>query len=225
MWKQYRNTVYSVNTDGQVKNDKTGLILKHNIERYSRVSINGVSTPVHRIVAEVFIKNPDSKPQINHINGSKQNNCVSNLEWCTQSENQLHAFETGLQISKKGEEHFNVRLCNEDVLEIKELLLTGKHSGPEIAEVFGVNQQLISKINKGHRWTHITGWTPENRADVVVDYGKFIAKHMAKLSAENIPSIRKMFIEGKKDPEIAKIYCVNKGTINSIRNGKTWKNY
>jgi predicted XRE-type DNA-binding protein len=225
IWKQYNDTKYSISTSGGFRNNMTGLILKPNLKQYSQISFNGITRLIHRLVAETFIENPENKPQVNHLDGNRHNNHVSNLEWCTQSENQIHAFETGLQISVKGEEHFNAKLNNEDVLEIKYLLETGKYSGPEIAEVFGVNQQIISKINKGHRWSHITGWTVENRNHVVVDYGKFISKHLSKLLAEDILDIRKMFKDGKGDVEIAKLYHVHKGTINSIRNGKTWKNY
>lgn len=51
---------------------------------------------VHRIVAKYFCDNPENKPEVNHIDGNKSNNKASNLEWVTRSENELHAYRTGL---------------------------------------------------------------------------------------------------------------------------------
>lgn len=52
---------------------------------------------VHRLIAATFFEVDPDRPQINHINGDKTNNSIENLEWCTQSENMLHAYESGLE--------------------------------------------------------------------------------------------------------------------------------
>jgi len=73
------------------------------------------SPTIHRLVAETFIPNPYNKACVNHKDGNKLNNCLSNLEWVTYSENTLHAYKTGLQ-KPRGKANKNIGLteinCN-----------------------------------------------------------------------------------------------------------------
>ena len=68
---------------------------KSNSTSYKYVSFGGKSFGIHRLVAEAFIPNPENKRVVNHKDGNKGNNHVTNLEWATQAENGEHAVSNG----------------------------------------------------------------------------------------------------------------------------------
>ena len=106
---------------------------------------------IHRLVAEAYIKNINNKPQVNHINGNKSCNVVSNLEWATRSENQKHAILNGLR-SAKGEKNSRSKLKNNIVIEIYK----SKQNYKELASKYNVSISTISSIKNKKTWTHLT---------------------------------------------------------------------
>lgn len=73
---------------------------------------------VHRIVAKHFIKNEYNKPTVNHIDGNKQNNKATNLEWNTYSENNKHAYEKGLNFVTDKQKELNVKTNGKGIIRI-----------------------------------------------------------------------------------------------------------
>lgn len=121
----------------------------------------------HRIVAETFIPNPENKPQVNHIDGNKQNNKVSNLEWCTNSENQQHAIKNGLKQVLKGEHVGTSKLTENDIKFIRSHYKPRDRnfSGVALGKRFGVTGSLITCIAKGKTWKHVHVNTPETPSE------------------------------------------------------------
>lgn len=122
---------------------------------------NEKSPFVHALVLLAFVGPKPPGLQINHKDGNKQNNSLCNLEYCTASENNCHALRTGLRVMLRAEKHWNGRLTDEDVAQIRILLLAG-NSQPSIASLFKVTQSHISHIKRGkHRVIH-TGQSEAN---------------------------------------------------------------
>ena len=134
---------------------------------YERVCINGKCWLVHRIMAMVFIPNPDNKPEVNHIDGNKLNNCASNLEWCTKSENITHAIKTGLAERKHGEQHPLSKLKESDILYIRSHYKKGDviYGCKPLAIKFGVDAKTMLDVIRKRTWKHITESVPEKPSE------------------------------------------------------------
>lgn len=118
--------------------------------KYISLSKNGktVTYRTHRLVAIAFIPNPENKSYINHINGIKHDCRVENLEWVTPSENDLHAFKTGLRNSPKvwtgktGDAHNRSKA----VIQITDQCDIRFGSAQEAARQTGIQHQNITKV-------------------------------------------------------------------------------
>jgi hypothetical protein len=121
---------------------------------YTNLSFNKVRKTVkpHRLVAQMFIENPDNKPCVNHINGIKSDNTLKNLEWCTYAENTEHAHKTGLKKGIKGEKSHLSKLTKENVEEIRLKYLKGNISQEKLGEYYNVSQSQIYRIVNKINW-------------------------------------------------------------------------
>lgn len=108
---------------------------------------------LHRAVAELFLPNPnpDVFTDVNHKDGNKANNAVSNLEWCTRSENIQHAYNTGLREQPKGEVSPNAKITLEQAQWIYDnyQVVNGKSNGPQLAKQFGITPITVRTIITG----------------------------------------------------------------------------
>lgn len=134
---------YHVSDQGRVRHKNKILSGSLHNDGYVYATIHGRQYPVHRLVAAAFIPNPGNLQEVNHKDGNKQNNFVSNLEWCTRSENQKHAIETGLQ--PRPVKTYTGKFTAEQREQIKIMWDNGT-SKREIARIYGVSHTCINDI-------------------------------------------------------------------------------
>lgn len=138
---------YRVYEDGRMWSYKTNKWMTPRITKigYVQVSPHRKLEYLHRIVAELFIPNPDNKRTVNHKNGIKTDNRVDNLEWATHSENIKHSFD---ELDRK---QHNRLLTKEQVLEIK----NSNEKQVDLAKKYKVKKNVISCIKNNRTYTNL----------------------------------------------------------------------
>ena len=166
-WRDIRNYegLYQVSNYGRIKSFRRNepmIFVRHKDSRnYFSLGLKkcGVKTKTikaHQLVALTFIPNPESKPQVNHIDGKKWNNRVGNLEWVTSAENIKHAYDSGFY--KVGAEHPLAKFTEEQVRYIREVCIPGdrEFGMSALAKKLGVSVSAIEGVYKRETYKNVT---------------------------------------------------------------------
>ena len=155
---------YLIYEDGRLWSKKTRRFIKQFNNRggypslnLSRIGEKPKSFRVHRIVAEHFLPRVDGLNDVNHIDGNKTNNHVSNLEWSNKSLNGKHAYKLRLKIASPpiGEKHGMSVLKESDIFEIRRKHEIDKLSYLQIATQYDISKQQVWRIVQRKCWKHI----------------------------------------------------------------------
>lgn len=139
------------------------ILREDNSKEYKTVSLSKLNkkttVSIHRITAVAFIPNPENKPCINHKNGIKTDNSISNLEWCTVSENTLHASRVlGIKFNSSGKDDSQSKA----VYQISEngFVLARFGSISEAVRMTGTPKSTISRnVNRKNQSGNSYGWS------------------------------------------------------------------
>lgn len=152
--------LYFVSDDGKVYSDKykirRELSQRRNSRGYLYVNLckNGKykSVCVHRLVANAFLVKAVNKREVNHIDGDKSNNNVSNLEWVDRAGNMQHAFKRGLNVANKHEQHYASKLTEQDVKIIRDRYEKGEKIISISKSFPKVSYECVKLVCAGRSW-------------------------------------------------------------------------
>ena len=152
---------YEINENGEIKNIISNSFLKPWVinSGYKVINIYSDNSKtyrvlIHRLVAENFIHEIPEKMTVNHIDGNKLNNHISNLEIISFTENVRHAVQTGLMAS--GENNYNSKYTNEQIHEVCRLISLGSYSLTEVSNLTGVGYNRVVQIYHRAKWKQIS---------------------------------------------------------------------
>ncbi len=136
---------------------RSGGLLKQQITQHgyyqAYLSKHGLTKgiTVHRLLALAFIPNPSKKRAVNHKDGNKKNNNLSNLEWVTDSENVRHAFRTGLNRVERGENHASSKFSDAQVEELRAFAKKIKRPYAVYGKIFGISKAYAFQLIKNNK--------------------------------------------------------------------------
>lgn len=108
---------------------------------------------IHRIIAELFIPNPENLPYVRHLDDNPLNNSIENLAWGTNKDNVDDKIKNGNQL--KGEEIVSSKLTKQQITEIREKYVPWKCTQEQLGKEYGVHASTISNIINNKQWNHI----------------------------------------------------------------------
>jgi hypothetical protein len=152
--KQFRDTQYFVTEDGKLIRNNKELSFSISNKGYKTIDtfVNGVRKKynLHRMVAQLYVDNPNDHCCVNHIDGNKLNNHYSNLEWVTLKQNSQHSVR--VLHKQVGENHSQAKVPNKIVSYIKKCKKFNKIPNfDRLSKSYGVGVQHLKNIYKGYK--------------------------------------------------------------------------
>lgn len=157
---------------------------------------------MHRLLALMFIPNPDNKPFVNHIDGNKLNNDLSNLEWVTMLGNHVHGREHNLLKPS--------HITPDQALFICEQLDDGA-SVQELVDCYGFSYDAVRSI-----------FRRESYKDISKDFCFYVEHRDSPLTDDQVIQICNMINDGISTREIGEYFNISLDRIRRIRNGRNY---
>lgn len=204
---------YAACTSGKIYSIRSGKFLHQVVQKsgYCHVTLSQDGKKnnflVHRLIALAYLAIDPERTTVNHIDGNKQNNALSNLEWMNHQEQAQHALVTGL---RSGTRNPDRNLTDETVHKICQLL-EDSWRNKDIATTLGVGPELVAKIRHGTTYSDISSQ---------YDFTKAWTSRR-KICTEKLIKICEMLESGNSYGDIARATGVSTATVSSIKHRKT----
>lgn len=219
IWKKHPLSHYLISNIGRVKNPKTGKLIKCFVNKHGYCvvakRVTKRSRGIHRAMMEAFFGVIPDNLVVNHKDGNKLNNTLSNLEVVTSSYNTQHAYASGLAKGRQGEDHHSNKITEPELLEMYQLFELG-YNNDYIGDKFNLHSRYVSLVRHGKRWKHIY-----DREDKVFPKSFTTGAY----SIAKIVEAWELIKSGCINKKIADTLEMEPSCISRLRSGGLWKDF